>query len=491
MSNPTWAESGFFPADIQASSTRFAEAAGTTIDEDDEGWRRLTGDGKRDLEPMTHDRMQRLAHYVWQTNLLANRLIELPLAYLLAQGVKWTIDDEEAQRALDRHWRDGLNAWDIKLPKRVRELGLFGEACYPVFIGESSGAVRIGYLDPAEIATVVTDPDNREQPIGIVTKRNTKGESRRYRIIVNVPEEAFSQRTREIRATFTTGDCFYFRVNDLCSATRGVSDLLAQLDWLDAYDQFMFGEIDRATAARAFIWDVTLEGATPEEVTQRAKKITPPRSNSVRVHNQYEKWSAEAPALNSYDAGNAARLFRNHMLGGATIPEHWYGGAEDVNKSTGSSMTEPTEKMLEMRQTIVGHILVQIGEYVVRSHWRVLDKEPSARQQDTLLTLQVQWPELTTKDTTKIASSMQQITTAIAMLVEDGLITRETALRLVATMATRLGVEIDIEDELEAAQKELAERGGKDLFGEPLVKRPRSANNPAPPEPADETADAA
>jgi len=448
---------------------RFVEAAGATIDhEDEEGWRRLTGDSNRDLAPMTQDRMLRLAHYVWRTNLLANRLIELPLAYLLAQGVSWRVDDEEAQGALDRHWRDGLNAWDIKLVKRARELGLFGEACYPVFRSDITGVVRIGYLDPVEIATVVMDPANREQPIGIVTKKNLKGESRRYRVIVNVPEDAFDERTQEIRKTFTTGDCFYFRVNDLCSASRGVSDLLAQLDWLDAYDQFLFGEVDRSSASRAFIWDVTLKGATPDEVAQRAKKITAPRSNSVRVHNDAEEWKAEAPALNSYDAASAARLIRNHMLGGATVPEHWYGGAEDVNKSTGSSMTEPTEKMLQMRQTFLGYMLMTIGEYVIRSHWRVLDREPSAKQQAILLSLQVQWPEMTAKDTTKYAASLQQIVTAVAQSIAEGLLTRSTALRLIAAMAERLGVDIEVEEELEAALREQIDHTPPTDDGTPL-----------------------
>jgi hypothetical protein len=140
-----------------------------------------------------------------------------------------------------------------------------------VFRDESNGFVRLGYLDPALIETVVTDPQNREQPIGIVTRKDSKGQARRYRVIVNVQETAFAQRTAEIRATFTDGDCFYFRINDLSSATRGRSDLLAQMDWLDIYDQFMFGEIERAAAMRAYVWDVTLTGASPEDVLAKAK----------------------------------------------------------------------------------------------------------------------------------------------------------------------------------------------------------------------------
>lgn len=436
------------------------EAAGAAIDDDEDSWRRLTGDGKRDLAPMTHERMQRLAHYLWQTNLVANRLIELPLAYLLAKGVSWKVADDDAQGALDRHWKDGLNAWDIKLPKRVRELSMFGEQCWPVFRSAATGAVRLGYLDPAKIATVVTDPENQEQPIGIVTKKDRKGRARRYRIIVNVPESAFDERTQQIRASFTDGDCFYFRINELSSATRGVSDLLAQMDWLDAYDQFLYGEIDRAAAVRAFVWDVTLTGATPGEVEARAKKITAPRPNSVRVHNEGETWKAEAPALNAYDAANAARLIRNHILGGATVPEHWYGGAEDVNKSTGSSMTEPTEKMLEMRRTLLGYMLEQVGQYVVRSHWGALDRELSAAEADLLGSLVVEWPEMTAKDTTKYAAALQQTVAAMVQLIAESLLTRETALRIIAALAENFGVSIDVEAELSAALAEMFQVDG-------------------------------
>lgn len=465
-----------------APEKRFVEAAGATIETEDDGWRRLTGDGQRDLAPMTHDRMQRLAHFLWETNLLANRLIELPVAYLLSQGVSWRIDDDEAQVALNRHWKDGLNAWDMKLPKRVRELAMFGEQCYPVFRDDNTGFVRLGYLDPAEIATVITDPDNREQPIGIVTKRDAKARSRRYRVIVNVPETAFAERTRQIRAEFENGDCFFFRVNDLASSTRGRSDLLAQIDWLDAYDQFLFGELDRAGFLRAFVWDVTMTGATPEEVAARARTISAPRPNSVRVHNEGETWEPKAPSLQSADAAAGARLFRNHVLGGATVPEHWFGGAEDVNKSTGSSMTEPTEKMLDMRQRVVGHLLESIGQYVVRAHWRALDKELSGAQVEILDTLRVEWPELTAKDTTKYASALQQVTAAAAQGIAEGLVSRETGLRLIASMAARLGVEIDVEEELATAQSQLAERGGKDLFEHSLDQEPAPEPEPAPAE---------
>jgi hypothetical protein len=452
---------GWFRA---APAPALREAAGATIDADDDDWRRLTGDGNRDLTPLTQDRMQKIAHFLWESNLIANRLIELPVAYLLSDGVAWRAEDERANAALKRHWNDGLNAWDKKLHKRVRELALFGEQCYPVFRNESTGFVRLGYLDPALIETVVTDPENREQPIGIVTKRNSKGVARRYRVIVNVPESAFAERTQEIRATFDTGDCFYFRINDLASATRGRSDLLAQADWLDAYDQYLFGELDRASFLRAFVWDVTMANATSDEVKARAAEITAPKPNSVRVHNDAETWEPKAPELQAADVAAGARLFRNHVLGGATIPEHWYGGAEDVNRSTGESMAEPTEKMLKMRQQAVKWMLTEIAQYVVRSEWKRLEEELNDKEVDILDAIVIEFPELTAKDTTKYATSFMQVVSGCVQAIADGLLSRETALRVIAAVAARLGVEIDPEEELEKA---LSEKLDDSAFNDP------------------------
>lgn len=95
----------------------------------------------------------------------------------------------------------------------------------------------------------MTDPDNAEQPIGVVTKRDKKGRYKRFRVIINGSEDVFTARTRGIRANdFTDGECFYFAVNDLSTAPRGYSDLLASADWSDAYEQFLFGELERAKA---------------------------------------------------------------------------------------------------------------------------------------------------------------------------------------------------------------------------------------------------
>lgn len=449
---------GLAPA-AGTESARVVEAAGTTIDDDEDQWRPLSGDSRRDLQPMTQSRMQQLAVYLWERNGLANRLIELPVAYITGKGCSVTVDDPAALLVLKRHWADGLNCWDIKLPKRCRELALFGEQCWIAFRNPATGFVRWGYLDPSRIDGPVTDPDNVEQVIGVRTVPDERGNRRTFRTIVNVRETAFGRQARAMRAQMVDGECLYFRVNDLSAGKRGRSDLLPLCDWLDAYEEFLYGELDRTDHLRNYVWDVTLKGADETQVAKRAKEISAPAPNSVRVHNDSEVWKAESPQLNAYEAAAGGRMFRNHILGSRTLPPTWFADGEDANKSNSQGMAEPTERVLEARQTFVGHCIVEAMRYVLRSAWFALDRDVTEEEQRILDSVSVNWPALTAKDTSKYAAALQQVISAAAQALDAQLLSRETAVALIASLAEQLGVEIDAEAELEAALEDGATRG--------------------------------
>lgn len=443
---------------------RIAEAAGTTIDADEDQWRRIGGDDKRDLSPMTQARMQKVAAYLWESNQLANRLIELPIAYLLAEGVRLQVDDEEHQGWLDAWWADPINRMDERLPEYLRALALFGELVLPAFVHELTGRVRLGYLDPSVIEHIATDPGNRSQAIGIVTQQDARGRVYRYRtILMGEDAELFSADTVALRAKYRDGDAFYFRLNALPGGTRGRSDLLAHADWLDGYDQFLFGELDRAGFLRNFVWDVSLKGATPEEVAARAKGIHPPAPGSVRVHNDSETWDAVVPGLQAADLSEMARLIRNHVLGGSTIPEHWFGGGGDVNRAVGAEMAEPTMKCMSMRQRTVKAMLETLGRYVLWQRAR-LDGEREIDWSAPEWQVEAVFPEMSPRDTTKYAAALAQVVTAAGMAVADGRLTELTAVRLVAAVAGRLGVEIDAEEELASAIEEARKRREDDAY---------------------------
>lgn len=447
------------PAPAPAPMREASSAQGT----DDAGWRRLTGDGlsnqnDRDLTPMAQDRMQKLAEYLWQSNLLANRLVELPLAYLLAEGVKLQCKDEEHQKLIDAFWRDPINNWPLKLTPRVRALGLLGEQCYIANVRDGDGFVRLGYLDPRQIATVVCDPDNPEQAIGVVTKRDNRGRQHKYRVVV-LGEDAdlFSANTTRIRAEdFADGECLLYQLNKFPNGSRGRSDLLGQIDWLDAYDEFLFSELDRIGYLRAFVWDVTLTGADEETVKKYEKTFTPPAPNSSFVHNDSVKLEAKSPNLQAYQTSESARLLRNHVLGGSTTPEHWFGGGGDVNRAAASEMGEPTFKMYTARQQFLKLALEEIGRFVLWKAAQASGEKPDWAQDRWQVT--AVFPELVNRDVTKFASAMQSLVTAVTQMIDAGLLTQETALKIVADVAQRFGQDFDAKTELAKAQKEHAER---------------------------------
>lgn len=484
-------------AEPVTAPARMVEAAGTQS-EDEEGWRRLTGDGlttqnQRDLTPLSQDRMAKLAEWLWQSNLLANRLIEIPLAYLVAEGVTLQCKDEDHQKLLDAFWNDPINNWPLKLPPRVRALALLGEQCYIARVNEGSGFVRLGYLDPRQIGQVVTDPDNPEQPIGIVTKKDNKGRYWKYRVVVLGDDaDLFTQRTQEIRAKdFKDGECLLFQVNKFPDGSRGRSDLLGQMDWLDAYDDFLFSEIDRIRYLRSFVWDVTLTGADDSKVKEFDKGFKAPEPNSKFVHNDSVKLQAVSPELQAADTSESARLLRNHVLGGATVPEHWFGGGGDVNRAAASEMGEPTFKVYSARQSFLKLMLEEIGRFVL---WKSTKTgEPDWGDEKWKVT--AVFPELANRDLTKFAAAMSQVATTVVLMIDNGLLTQERALQLVADVAARFGQEIDAAEELAKAKAEAEQRrknqAQDDAFNLPQDMRDLLKTGKAKPAPAADDDDTA
>ena len=458
---------------------RLVEAAGATaVSVSEEGWRRLSGgsDPNRDLSPMSQDRMAKYALHLWERNILANRIIELPLAYMLCEGVTVSADNEQVKEWIEEFWSDPINQMDIKLPKKARQLSIFGEQCYPAFVNEISGEVRLGYLDPANIAEVIRDPDNPEQAIGVVTTRNKKGQYLKYKIIINGPESVFTERTQTIREGFTDGECFYFSVNDLSNGSRGRSDLLHLTDWLVAYDDFLFAEQDRIDKQLSNVWSVKLVGATPEECRKRASEFGGVDVGDVRFHNENEEWSNVAPNLNAADSTTYARLARNHILAGASLPEHWLGGGGDINRATAAEMPEPTFKIFTMRQTYLGHMLTEMIRYVIRKRSKIDEIKWSNPEYK----FSVQMPEMVNSDITKYATVLASVIAFAVTAIGEGLLTKARAIEFINSISSRMGIELDAAAELEAAEKEMAEAAEKqanaDLYQEPND----SANDPEP-----------
>lgn len=175
----------------------------------------------------------------------------------------------------------------------------------------------------------------------------------------------------------------------------------------------------------------------------------------MRVHNAQETWSALAPDVKAADRAESARMFRNHALGGATIPEHWFGGGGDVNRGAASEMGEPFFKLATARQTHLRHMLQELGSYVLLQRARRNSQVPDWG--DDAWKVTAEFPEMVTKDVTKLAAALQSAVAAVSSAIADRLITKATGLQIIAIAARRLDVTIDPEEELAKVLEETPE----------------------------------
>ena len=196
-------------------------------------------------------------------------------------------------------------------------------------------------------------------------------------------------------------------------------------------------------------------------------QFKPPQANGTFVHNDSVELRAISPTLNATDTSESARLLRNHVLGGGTMPEHWFGGGGDVNRAAAAEMGGPTFKTYTMRQSYLKLMLEEIGRYVLLQAARVRGEVPDWSQDRWQVT--AVFPELVSGDLTKFAAAMQQVTQSVLLMADAGLLTQETALKLVADVAQRFGQDFDAKTELAAAKEEHAQRqrdrAAQDVFG--------------------------
>lgn len=394
------------------------------IDPDERVWRPLGAEAGA-LPRRDHARMQFLAHELWLTNLMGQRLIEIVTDHVVGEGVSWHSEDERALRAVRAFWGDPVNQMDIRF----------------------EGRVRLGYVSPRLIEEVVMDPDNCALALGVVLRpAEPVGAGRRGRRIRTAlggdPRAYLSAAARRERARFTDGEAFLFQINKASDAARGASDLLAAIDWIDAYERFVFDAVERARLQNSFIYDVTLKGAGPEQIADwLAENGVAPRPSSVRVHNEKEHWQAVSPDLKGGESGvqGVAKMVRGLLLGGAGIPSHWFAQGEDVNRASAESMDQPTLKKMTRRQRAVRHVLQAMADRQLEEARRAGALPEEALRAGVSPVL----PEISVRDAEKLSQALSRVSEALATATARGWMSDAAAGRLVRHIAGQFGMSLE------------------------------------------------
>jgi len=453
----------FFGDVIEAKVAERLPAAALSREEDI-GWRKLTGNSERELVSTTQERMIEIAYWLWETNPMAGWMIDLMVAFVLGEGLPYEADDPDVKKILDDFWDNPVNRMSLYFPKHVGELGIFGELMFPAITAKQTGRLYLGYIDPAQINQVVTDPENVKMIIGVTLKDTQDGTGRKYKTIL--PDEAeyvISPKGKALRESFTDGECFYHAINNVTNSPRGRSDLIRVADWLDAYEQFLFDYADKWPLLNSFVWDLKVDSADTADIDAQVKKFTK-KSGSVYGHNDKITLTAVTPDLNAVDVAEGARLLRNHILGSRSIPEHWYGGGGDVNRATAGEMGAPIFKMLSMRQKVVKYMLEDMFTHAIRKarqagYARITDDQAKA--------FSVITPELDSKDVSKFGSAVQQIAAALIGAETQGWIDKDTARKVFGVTMGFIGIDLDLDAVVSTLKEKKDMAGYEDYTGKP------------------------
>ncbi len=446
---------GVTQAELETLRNRAFEAGMDAASDGNDEPRVYTADGKalttgykqmertpRDLSSWSQERAIEAAYRLWNTNPLARTLTEIVVDYVIGDGITVTADNEEVQAVLDRFLQDPVNklidpdgATGEGMNELARELGLFGELLVLAFVRDGSdkgiagdGRLRIGTVDPTQIRSVITNPQNKRDILAVRLKDKTGGDNGPIYKVIRVVDQggklegkrdlsAFKEALAKLpkrlsedairKASETTikpvsgkewiicenasrklqmveanedpkakefkadGECFLFQVNKISTGVRGRPDMLPLIDWLDRFDQLFFDGAEHVALMNMFGWDLKIEGGEenarePERNLKiQAGKVAKMKPGSVYAHNEHADLSAKNPDLKTQDLETIVRQLRVLVAGGSRMPEHWLGEGGYTNRATAAEMGTPTFRMLTRRQGAVRSMLVEMCQYAI------------------------------------------------------------------------------------------------------------------------------
>jgi hypothetical protein len=440
----------------------------TTIDPDESLYRPVSGAQVRDLPLDQHRRAQAKAIRAFVRNPFAQRMVTLPRDYAVGEGLWPQIDDEPAQAWLDQFWREPTNDLPNLVDVLAIEAELLGEAVLPLFV-RPDGSVRVTLVDPVLIQAVHTDEDNVRVPIGVEVRGSAMPEAIVLPTLlgpgvidaVALGAKAVAQReTWRARMAERFGEgrapagVLYFSVNRIAGMSRGMPPLWASLDLAELLDRYQFDVAERAALINAFVWDVTLEGAQPSAITDWLKAHpTAPKPGATLVHNEKETWKPSTPDLKHADLATGFLTLRNYIAGNLGYSPNWLGDV-DATRANAAESSELAIKTVTAKQRRLRHWLERLlGEVlwhgVQARHVPPLVGDPPVPVWQAVT---IRMPDVATRDVSRGATALAQVTAAAVQAVTAGLLSRATAAEMMAAVSSHLGVECDPSAEMAAVE---------------------------------------
>ena len=449
-------------------------------DPKNEGYRRVSDSiYSRNLMPVQQARMFEIAYYMFDASAMFKRLAQIDRGFLFSGPIVIGSDSTDVKTKIDAFWADPENNMALNYPEYAMWMSILGEALWPVDVNAMSGFVRLDYEDPALIKDIWCNPQRPKQLLQAEMMGANGRIGKKYAIIrkdYNIYSKTYNR---------LVGDCFFARLNAPPNAARGRSDFMTLVDWIDSLERYGYNYLERAEFMLNFVWDVTLKGMDENQIRAWLRDNPPPEPGSQRAHNENVTWEAVSPDLKATDFKSGFDMGKSFIMGAAGRPESWFGSGGKQYQTEADQAGQAPVVDLEQRQQLHKYLLTQILQFVIDQaviHKTLLETEAAKGFTITM-------PEISKKDLAKFASTMPQLTTALAVAVTNKFVQRDTAIKMFAFVAGYLGYEVDAQAEIDAALKSLddsatdyeallkkAEEAQKNKGLQPLVQKDAAGN---------------
>jgi hypothetical protein len=348
----------------------------------------------------------------WRLNPLARQITRLYKIYNL-DGINYQCSHPATKKFLDEFWNHDLNRMKKQLEKISNEMFLTGN----LFTAYSVDAVGMTYLriyPTDQIDQIITAENDVEQEIGYIT------------IPVNSEVEAKTFVNPRGRPTSETPVFMrHDAINLLAGCVWGEGEIWPDLPWLGRYATFLEDRVRLNHFRQAYVYDVTIEGKTTDEikVIKNNIQMNPPQPGSVNVHGKEEIWQIMSPKLESASAEHDGLQIKK-MVAVNHAPMHYLAEPESATRTTADAAGTPVFKAYENQQENFLDILHDILTIVVQ---RRAAKDNSV---DATAKIEVTAADATERDNAALALAASQIVQSIGELYDRELIESDEYLRL-------------------------------------------------------------
>lgn len=379
--------------------------------ESDAGWHPLGGSG-REVGYATH--LDNIANSVeaYRSNPLAHRLIELTTDFVLGKGMRLVARDNALQAFVNDFWSHPLNRLATRQYEICTELSVSGEVFVTFHTNPYDGMSYLRLLPAQNIDRIETNPNDIEDELRFHHNAALTAVDG-----VTTPDAADLP---VLGRWWNKSDCRHFVINRLVGSVRGQGDLVPMLPWLRRYKDWLTDRVRINRFKGAFLWDITLKGASKQALLSRqAELASPPQAGSVIVHNDMEEWKAVQPDIDAQAVEPDGKAMRLMIAAGAGVPLHFLAEGESATRSTAEEMGPPTYRHYERRQLFFGSLMTDLALEAARRSGAFASLPPDA--------LAAEFEDITTTDNLKLAQALGLIVRAITRAVESGVLSRDEA----------------------------------------------------------------